>query len=361
MTIKENVVLSLMGIAIIIAALSLSVSIGTVAIPVKTVWAILLDKLVPGITQATWSEGTERIVWLLRFPRALLAIIVGAGLGMAGAAMQSVARNPLADPHLLGVSAGAALGANIAILVTGDIFGPLTVPLFSFLGALIATMIVMALAGLARSSESTRLVLAGVAISFVITALTNIMAIKADPRSLATVIFWMLGGLGFAQWENLVYPAFALIVSGLIFVLRAKVLDALNIGDETAVTLGVNVNRQRYIILITNAFLTGVLVAFSGMIGFVGLMMPHIARAFIGGSNRHVLPVSALLGAIFLLLSDIIARTITAPGELPVGIVTGLAGGLFILFLLRRPSMPFIERIYAIQPVLKIHSERAAI
>lgn len=325
-----------LGALALLAAVMLSVSIGTADIPLPTVWSVLVSKVTPGLVEQSWSAGRESIVWDLRLPRALLAVLVGAGLAMAGAMMQGVTRNPLADPHLLGVSAGAALGANIAILVTGDILGPLTVPLFAFAGALAATGLVIGVATFARATGASRLVLAGIAVSFVITALTSLLTIKADPRTLVSVVFWMLGGLGLSQWSHLAFPAGALLLAGALFMAKAKILNALAMGDETATTLGVAVGFERLVLLVVNAFLTGILVAFSGMIGFIGLMMPHIARFLVGGDNRAVLPVAAMLGAVFLVLCDVAARVLTAPNELPVGIVTGIIGGGFFIALLRR-------------------------
>ncbi|MGI6856308.1 FecCD family ABC transporter permease [Mesorhizobium sp. 1B3] len=322
----------------VVAAITLSVSFGTAPIPFSTVWSIATNRIVPGLVEPFWTEGRENIVWNLRFPRALLAMLVGAGLAMAGAVMQGAIRNPLADPHLLGVSAGAAFGANLAILVTGNIFGQATVPLFAFVGALLSTGLVIAAAAFGRGGVVT-LVLGGIAISFVISACTNVMLVLADPRAVASVVFWMFGGFGFAQWGNLAFPAAAVLIGGTVFLANARQLNALAMGDETAGTLGVPVVPLRILLLTTSAFLTGVMVAFSGIIGFVGLMMPHIARLLVGGDNRLVLPASAVLGAIFLVLADLAARTVTAPNELPVGVVTGLLGGLFFLALLRKRSI----------------------
>lgn len=328
--------LCMTGMVLCLVAITLSVSIGSTSIPAETVWRIVAHKLSLSSIVPDWTEGRANIVWELRLPRALLAAMVGAGLGMAGAAMQSVTRNPLADPHLLGVSAGAGFGANLAILMLGNLLGVFTVPIFAFAGALIATAIVVSVAGFTHSTGPTRLILAGLAVSFVIAAGSNVLIMLADPRAISSVVFWMLGGFGLAQWSNLAFPAVALLFSGAVFLRYAEPLNALTMGDESAATLGVNVRGLRMLILIVSAFLTGVLVAFSGMIGFVGLMMPHIARLLIGGDNRRVLPASALLGAIFLVLADVVARRLTAPNDMPIGVVTGLIGGLFFIALLTR-------------------------
>ncbi|PRD44833.1 ABC transporter permease [Phyllobacterium phragmitis] len=328
------------GLTLLFLAVTLSISLGSARIPFATVWSIALHRIGPDLIEPFWNAGRENIVWNLRFPRALLAAIVGAGLGMAGAAIQGTTRNPLADPHLLGVSAGAALGANVAILLVGNVFGPATVPLFAFAGALFATALIIGIAGLSPGTDRTQLVLAGVAISFIISAAANLVIMFADPRAIASVIFWMMGGFGLAQWSNLLFPLTALIIAGFVFIINARSLNALAMGDESATTLGVPVTRLRLILIVASAFITGVLVAFSGMIGFVGLMMPHIARLLVGGDNRLVLPASAVLGAIFLVLADIIARTLTAPNDIPIGIVTGFIGGLFFLAMLVRRRSP---------------------
>lgn len=320
---------------VLLFASTAAVSIGTATIPFTTVWAIVADRISSGVVEVSWPPSREAIVWELRVPRALLAVLVGAGLGMAGAVMQGVTRNALADPHLLGVSAGAALGANVAILLTGHLVGPYTVPLFAFGGALVATGLVIAMAQFAHATGPAQLVLAGVATAFVVGSLTNVLIIMADPRAVANVVFWMLGGFGLAQWGNLLFPTLALAVGGTIFLINARRLNALAMGDETAVTLGISVRSLRLLLLVANAFVTGVMVAFSGMIGFVGLMMPHIARLLFGADNRFVLPASAVLGAAFLLCADIAARTLAAPNDIPIGVVTGLVGGLFFVGLLR--------------------------
>ncbi|MEL7214002.1 MAG: iron ABC transporter permease [Pseudomonadota bacterium] len=327
-----------MGVGLIGLVLSISaaVSVGAIGIPAGTVWGVLANKLVPDMVAVDWSAGREAIVWDIRFPRALLACLVGAGLAMVGASLQAVTRNPLADPHLLGISAGGAFGAILALLHTGLFLGLLTVPLFAFMGALAATLLVLAVSQFASATTADRLVLAGVAVSFIVMALANVLIFLGDPRATHTVVFWMLGGLGLAQWSQLAYPLVILIGCGLYLWLNARNLNAMTIGDETAATLGIPVARFRLSVFVIGALITGVMVAFSGIIGFVGLMVPHIVRMIVGGDYARVLPASALVGAIFLLWADIIARTIMAPDDMPIGIVTGLIGGVFFVWLLRR-------------------------
>lgn len=320
----------------LIISLTIAISVGAIQISAGTVWAVIINKFSPEIFEPTWSKGREAIVWNVRFPRALLAIIVGSGLAIVGASLQAVTRNPLADPHLLGISSGGAFGAILALLHTGLFFGLLTVPLMAFVGSLGATSLILALSRFTVATSADRLVLVGVAVSFVIMAGANILIFLGDHRATHTVVFWMLGGLGFAQWDHLIYPLFILIGCGVWLFTKAEILNAMTVGDETASTLGINVSSFRLIVFIVCALITGVMVAFSGMIGFVGLMVPHVVRIIIGGNYLRVIPLSALIGAILLLWADIIARTLMAPEDMPIGIVTGLVGGLFFLWLLSR-------------------------
>ena len=320
----------------LVVSLSVAISVGAVPVPLGTVWGVLLNRISPDLIDPSWSRGREAIVWDIRFPRALLAMMVGAGLAVVGASLQAVTRNPLADPHLLGISSGGAFGAILALLHTGLILGLLTVPLFAFAGALGATVIVLGVSRIADATSADRLVLAGVAVSFIIMSGANVLIFLGDPKASHTVVFWMLGGLGLAQWGQLLYPlAILLICSGWLF-MRAGDLNAMTVGDETAATLGIPVSGFRLAVFVVGALVTGVMVAFSGIIGFVGLMVPHVARMLVGGDNRRVLPASALIGAIFLLWADIAARTVMAPEDMPIGVVTGLVGGAFFVWLLRR-------------------------
>lgn len=321
---------------ILLVSLSFAVSVGTVPVSTSTVWAILSNKVWPGLIEQTWTNGREAIVWEIRFPRALLAMMVGAGLAIVGASLQAVTRNMLADPHLLGISSGGAFGAILALLHTGMFFGLLTVPLFAFAGALLSTIIVLGVSRFADATSADRLVLAGVAVSFIVMAGANVLIFLGDPRASHTVVFWMLGGLGLAQWSQLLYPLTILLLCGVWLIARARLLNAMTVGDETAATLGISVARFRLAVFVNGALITGVMVAFSGIIGFVGLMVPHIARMIVGGDYTRVLLASALIGAIFLLWADILARTLMAPEDMPIGIVTGLIGGIFFIWLLGR-------------------------
>lgn len=323
-------------VVVLFAVMMLGVSVGAVSIPLDVVWSVVVSHLAPGSVEVTWSAGRDNIVWEVRLPRVILGAIVGATLSIVGAALQSVTRNPLADPHLLGISSGAALGAIIVLLHTGMFLGLITVPLFAFGGALLTTVVVVGVANFAHANNASRLVLTGVAVSFVVTSLGSLGIFLGDPRAAHTVIFWMLGGLGLSQWAQLPYPAVALLAGGAFLLLNARNLNAMTLGDESATTLGIPAARFRLVVFIVCALLTGAAVAFSGIISFVGLMIPHLVRMVVGGDYRRVLPLSALVGAIFLVVADMAARIIIPPQDMPLGVITGLVGGAFFILLMRR-------------------------
>jgi iron complex transport system permease protein len=328
--------LALGAAAALALAIILAVSVGAVPVPLPTVWGVVLDRLWPGLVTPDWATGQANIVWEIRFPRVILAGLVGAGLGLVGAALQAVTRNPLADPHLLGISSGAAFGAIAALLHTGLFLGLLTVPLMAFGGALAATVLVLGVARMAGATTADRLVLAGVAVSFVIMAGANILIFLGDPRATHTVVFWMLGGLGLAQWSHLVWPIAVFVPCGLWLWMQSGRLNAMSLGDETAASLGLEVKRFRLTVFVVAALVTGAMVAFSGLIGFVGLMMPHLVRLVLGGDNARVLPASAFAGAVFLIPADAGARVVMAPEDLPIGVVTCLTGGVFFIWMMAR-------------------------
>lgn len=323
-------------LAFLLITMIAAVSLGAASIPALTVWKIVANKIAPDMIAVDWSAGRDSIVWDVRLPRVILGGLVGAGLGLTGAVLQPLTRNPLADPHLLGVSSGAAVGAVIALIHVGMVLGGLTVPIFAFAGALVAMAAVPLAARVGHANGADRLVLAGVAVSFVFTALANLLVFLGDPRAAQSVTFWMLGGLGLAEWPHLLYPAITLMIALAFLQPNARALNAIAMGDETAATLGVSVQPFRMALFIVSALLTGVMVAFSGAIGFVGLMAPHFVRALAGPDNARVLPLSAYSGGVALIWADLAARTIMAPEDMPIGVVTGLVGGLAFLWIMRR-------------------------
>ncbi|MFE9790329.1 FecCD family ABC transporter permease [Streptomyces goshikiensis] len=309
-------------------------ALGPVRIPPGQVLGTVLDG--PGRPGAFAS-----IVWDVRMPRVLLGAVVGAGLAVAGTVLQALVRNQLADPFLLGASSGASAGA-VAVIVLGagaGVLGGIGVPLAAFAGSMGALVAVYALARRGGTMTTGRLILAGVAVQYVLSALTSlVLVLAAHPDQMRSVLFWTLGGLGGARWDELALPAIALLLGTGLLIALARPLDLLLAGEEGARTLGLDTGRFRAAVFVLTSLVIGVLVAYSGAIGFVGLMVPHAARMVVGAGHRALLPVAALGGAVFLSLADLLARTAAAPEEIPVGVVTALVGGPFFLWMLRRST-----------------------
>ncbi|WKC38907.1 iron ABC transporter permease [Ectopseudomonas chengduensis] len=329
--------LLLLGLAVLLAlSCALSLVFGAAQVPLERVLAILARQLFGIEPAVAVSVSQDSIVWQLRAPRVLLGALVGAGLALVGTALQAVTRNPLADPHLLGVSSGAAFGAVLVVLYLGEFAGMLSLPLAAFVGAMASMLLVLAIASRGGRLHSERLLLAGVAVSFVMMAASNLLLYLGNPHAASSVLFWMLGGLGLARWELLWLPALCLALALAVLLGLGRALNALMAGEQSAVSLGLEPRRVRLVVFVVASLLTGVLVSLSGAIGFVGLMLPHVARFLVGAEHRRVLPVAALLGALFLVWVDVAARTWLAPQDLPIGIVTAAIGGAFFVALLRR-------------------------
>ena len=297
-----------------------------------------ISKVVEVILSGSNESPVSRIVLDLRLPRALLATIIGAGLGMVGCVLQTLTRNDLADPFLFGLSSGASAGAVIVITVTGNILGFWTLPAAAFIGGLVSSVIVLGLFGKLAKQSPSQMVLAGLAVSFLFLSLTYFLIFAGDQRAAHSVLFWTLGGLGLANWKVLPIALTGLMAIFAFAITTHRSLDALLAGDETAVTLGVNVKLYRQVAFLICAFATASFVALSGVIGFVGLMVPHLARGLVGPLHGGLLITSAVIGAVLLLLSDIAARTLMAPQELPIGALTTSIGAIFVLYLVRRTA-----------------------
>ncbi|MFC5959468.1 FecCD family ABC transporter permease [Streptomyces pratens] len=314
-------------------------AIGSVQVPPGQVWGIVTHALGADWQDPDWSRARETIVVDVRAPRVLLGAVAGAGLAVVGTALQALVRNPLAEPYLLGVSSGASLGAVSVIVFGVTVFGPVSLSVAAFVGALGALLLVYATARTGGRITSARLVLSGVAIAAVLTAVLDLLLLTTDSGNEArAVLAWTLGGLGGVDWGTLWLPSAALLLGIGVLMVQARNLNLLLAGEEAATTMGLDVARFRARLFVLLSLVTGVLVAATGPIGFVGLMMPHIVRLFVGGDHRRVLPTAALGGAVFLIWADIAARTIAAPMEIPVGVLTALCGGPFFLWLLRRDA-----------------------
>ena len=307
-------------------------------------WAVILRVVAARLLPEGWlslagvGEAEQAIVWLIRVPRVVVAAVVGAALAVAGAQMQGLFRNPLAEPSIIGASAGAALGAVIAFVTALTMRSALWLPLLAFLGALLALFFVYSFATRAGRAPTATLLLAGIALSALISAISSLLISLSfiDWEVAGNIIFWMMGGLDNRTWIH-VWISAPLLVAGIVAALWFhRDLDLLLMGEETSATLGVETETSKRIILTTSALLTGAAVAVSGIIGFVGLIVPHMIRLLLGPSHRILLPASALTGATFLISCDLIARTIHPPTEIRLGIITAAFGAPFFLYLLRR-------------------------
>ncbi|MBH1937500.1 iron ABC transporter permease [Streptomyces sp. AV19] len=311
-----------------------AVSIGAVDVPLADVWRIVWHH-VSG-DGAFGDPALDQIVWTFRVPRVVLAALVGAGLAVSGVVLQAVVANPLADPYVIGVSSGASLGAVLVITLAGGALGGLGVSSAAFLGAVVAVILVFLLGQRRGRLAPTRLVLSGVAVGYVFLAATSYLQLRATPTELRQVVFWLLGSVSGAQWDQLPVVTAAVVTVTVLLSLFGRRLNALLAGDESATALGVDVNRLRAVLLLLAALLTGTVIAVAGGIGFVGLMIPHLVRLATGADHRRLLPRAALVGAIYLVVVDLLSRTLNSPNELPIGILTALFGAPFFLWLLRR-------------------------
>ncbi|WP_332696924.1 FecCD family ABC transporter permease [Halalkalibacter lacteus] len=342
---RAPVFLTWLMLIFLIISMTISVMVGAVTISPLTVWKVSLSKLSfiePHII-ADWSRAEQQIIWEIRFPRVILAAVVGAGLALVGVVIQALVRNSLADPYILGVSSGASVGATLVIIFGAfSTFGQFALSTAAFGGALFSVLLVFILSQVQGRISTVRLLLAGIAVSMMLSAITSYIVISA-PREegIRDAMFWMMGSVAGAKWSQLPIPLLSLLLAFIILKLIARPLNLMLMGEDAAATLGIDSQMLKKWLIVLTALLTGVLVSVSGAIGFIGLMVPHMVRLVVGSNHRYVLPLSALLGAIFLIWSDLIARTIVAPQELPIGIITALCGGPFFIWLLRKSSYSF--------------------
>ncbi|TXK16992.1 putative F420-0 ABC transporter permease subunit [Homoserinibacter sp. GY 40078] len=321
--------------AALVASVTVAIALGSADLGVGEVWGSIVSHL--GGTASPLDALRDGIVWELRLPRVLTAALVGAGLAVVGVVMQAITRNQLADPFLLGLSSGASLGA-VSVLLLGV---GLLLPVAAFGGAMIALVATLSLASVGGPLTPGRTILAGIAVQSFAAALTSFVIFwTATGDSYRDILSWLLGSLAGARWPAVAIAGVAMLVVGVPLMFSGRVLDGFAFGDRSAAALGIPVAGVRWTLLAASALLTGALVAVSGAIGFVGLVLPHAVRLVIGPGNRALLPLSALAGAVFLVWADTLARTAFDPRELPVGIVTALIGApVFAILLLRRRSV----------------------
>ncbi len=320
-------------VCIIIAILALTV--GSVRIPFSTVWGILVSHLPLINLSGDWSATTEMIITGIRLPRILMAGMVGAALGVAGATYQGLFRNPLADPYLIGVAQGAALGAALGFVLPWTFSGIYFIPLLAFLGALVAVFVVYLIARVGKTLPVTTLILAGVAIGAFLISLTSYITL-ISPDKTHGILAWMMGRFALSDWSQLALVAPYIALGTVVIFIFARPLNVMQLDEEQAQQLGINVEKTKLILLAAATLITAAAVCFVGTIGFVGIIVPHAVRLIWGPDHRTLLPLSAVAGAILLMLADTASRTILPSSEVPVGVITAFLGAPFFLFLLRR-------------------------
>jgi iron complex transport system permease protein len=323
--------------ALLLVSMVVGVAVGSVPLSPGAVLQVIADHLA-GHPRDTVADA---IVWDIRLPRVLLAALVGATLATAGTVVQVLVRNALADPYLLGVSSGASVGAT-AVLLFGAFasLGAWAISAGSVLGALGAMGAVFLVSRQRRALSPTQLILCGVVLSALFESVTSFLIFRGNPQATQAVLFWLLGSFGLATWQQLPVPGVVLAAAMLYLLSQARALNAMALGAGPAAALGVDVHRMRRDLFIATSLMAGVAVAVSGVIGFVGLVVPHIVRLMVGSEHRRVLPAGMLFGASFMVLGDLLARVIVAPQEMPIGVITSFIGAPMLITLIwRRPYL----------------------
>ena len=329
--IVRKILFILFSLILIFIIAGIAATLGSYPITVTEVYSIIFH----GLFQNA-ETNKEIVVWNLRLPRILMGILAGVGLAIAGTMMQGILRNPLASPFTLGIASGAGFGAALAIILSaGVVAGEYLIIGNAFIFALIPTFVILGLTRYRRATPET-MILAGIAMLYIFNAATTLLEYFAEPEAVKAVVFWMVGSLGKASLEDLTLVSIALVGCVIPLMWKSWDVNVMGAGDETAKSLGVNVERTRILVLVIASLLTAAIISFTGSIGFIGLVAPHMCRMVIGGDNRFLIPASGLFGAALLLVADTIARTIIAPVILPVGVITAFMGGPLFLYLIMR-------------------------
>ena len=330
--------------AVLFLSVFAAICYGTVSLPYSIVWQTFINEF---STDKQFIYGTitpiHDIIWLLRIPRVLLAICVGAGLSICGVVMQAIVKNPLADPYILGVSAGASLGATVAILLgTGLLLGENFVGIAAFLGAFLVSLSVVSISNVKGKSNSIKLLLAGMALNAVCSAFSSFIIYFANNmEGMQTIVYWLMGSLSGAKWETLVFMYPVIFFATIFFCSQSRILNLMLMGDETSLTLGYRLHIYRQVYLLLSSLMVGLIVSASGIIGFVGLLIPHVVRLFVGTDHKRLLPAAALVGAIFLIWADILCRIVIPKTELPIGILVAMVGAPCFVYLLVKKGYNF--------------------
>lgn len=329
---------------ILLLSLFWALSIGTVKLPLSQIYEAVIQQFTSGVAIETPGQGpVHDIVWLLRLPRLVLAALVGCGLAVCGVIMQAIVKNPLADPYILGISSGASLGATSAILLgIGAALGPNFVGISAFIGAFAISLAVLFISNLGGRSNSMKLLLAGMALSAVCGAFSSFIVYFANNKEgMQTIAYWMMGSLAGAQWGELMVIAPIIIASVIFFWTQSRVLNLMLLGDESAITMGTDLHVYRQWYLLISSLIVGFAVYSAGMIGFVGLIIPHVIRMFTGPDHKRLIPVSAFTGAIFLVICDGLCRVLIPHTELPIGILISMIGAPSFIYLMIKKTYGF--------------------
>ncbi len=325
--------------AVLFGSMILATRLGSVDLGFDVIKKVLIAKVTGAGQSQSIDQSMESILWDIRIPRILTAFITGAGLTLCGILMQALTKNPLADPYVLGISHGASAGA-VSVIMYGylNFLGGYGRMVGAFVGAVLSIVLAMKIASIRNKITATQLVLSGIAVSALFGAVTNFMIYhtKTGSDKVKTATYWMMGSLNGSNWEMLIYATIAFAICLAIIVLMSRKLDVLLLGEEVAVTVGVDTDKLKLAIIIMSTLLTGVIVSISGTIGFVGLTIPHITRSIVGTKHVKLIPASILVGGTFLVLADMISRVIVRPEELPIGVVSAFFGAPFFLYLIRK-------------------------
>ncbi len=331
----------LLLLVIIVVSVLVAVTIGSTSIKLKDVYSVIIYELFKLESLTEYADGAiHDVIWLIRLPRLVLAVAVGAGLAVCGAVMQAVVKNPMASPYTLGVSSGASLGATMAILLgVGAEFGNNSVGVLAFIGALAATFLVMLIANTGTKATTTKLLLAGLAVSAVFSAFSSFIIFFAnDKEGIQDITYWLMGSLASAKWDS-IWLIYLVVFSGcLFFITQYRTLNLMLLGDDVSITLGTNLHRTRQIYMTVTSLMIGFIVFSAGIIGFVGLIIPHIVRLFFGSNHKKVIPISMMFGAVFLIWADVCSRIVIPYTELPIGILVSMIGAPTFVYLMVKKS-----------------------
>ncbi|MGL5001254.1 MAG: FecCD family ABC transporter permease [Cetobacterium sp.] len=341
MKIKDRNLIFFYLVSIVVLG-TIAVMIGSVSLSPEHVWKILINKIFSkDIFAVEWKKSTEMIIWNLRVPRIILSLLVGSGLSLVGILMQALTKNSLASPYILGISSGASTGAVMSIVLGGVLGIKFSPGIGAFILGTFTAFFVFYLAG-SKTYSNTRLILIGVAVSSFFSGVTTFLVTTAKNESeLREAMFWISGSLAGARWDELKTLFFVLIFTLCLALLKYRELNILIVGDDLAQTLGVNVIKLRLLIVVISTFLTGFIVSSTGVIGFVGLIIPHICRVIVGSNHKRLIPAAVLLGALFLLSADTLTRAIFTNQEIPIGVITSICGAPFFMSMLRKNSYNF--------------------